>query len=185
MKGLKTFYLILGGIALISIFIFFGRSGKKEEVNVQSSAPLAQTQTPQTNSAVLSKRHPMNNTLFTDIKSDNGQIKIPLSDVDSGKAKFYTYAFQSKNIDFFVVKTSDGTYRAAADACQVCYGQRKGYFQEGNVIVCRNCGNRFPIDRIALEKSGCNPAPISAKVKKDGSFLVLNTSDVEAVSSYF
>lgn len=36
------------------------------------------------------------------------------------------------------------TIRTAFNTCQVCYSSGRGYYvQEGNVLVCQNCGNRF------------------------------------------
>ena len=46
----------------------------------------------------------------------SSQIAIPLSEVGIGQAKFYEYKTSSqKKVRFFVIKSSDGVYRAAAD----------------------------------------------------------------------
>ena len=66
---------------------------------------------------------------------------------------------------YFVLKSSDGTVRAAFDACDVCYAQKKGYQQEGDEMVCGNCGQRFPSAQINEVEGGCNPSPIERTVK--------------------
>ncbi|MEM3554980.1 MAG: Fe-S-containing protein, partial [Candidatus Micrarchaeaceae archaeon] len=60
---------------------------------------------------------------------------------------------------------------AAFNACDVCYPARKGYHQEGDVMVCNNCGRRFPTNQINIVRGGCNPAPLERAV--DGDTLVI------------
>jgi hypothetical protein len=63
-------------------------------------------------------------------------ILIPISDVNNGKAKFFDYTASNKtSVRFFVIKSSDGVYRAALDACDVCYAAKKGYYQDGPPVV--------------------------------------------------
>ena len=72
-----------------------------------------------------------------------GEIRIPLSEL-SGTAKFYDYVLaDNKKMRFFALKSSDGVYRAALDACDTCYHAKKGYHQEGDDMVCNNCGLHF------------------------------------------
>jgi len=37
--------------------------------------------------------------------------------------------------------------------------------QEGDVLVCQNCGNRFSMDQVEIVKGGCNPVPITDENK--------------------
>lgn len=119
---------------------------------------------------------------FTVVKAEAGMVKIPVAEVNDGKAHFYTYN-GSKTINFFVLKSSDGIIRAAFDACDVCYREKKGYHQEGDVMVCNNCGQRFPSVKVNEIKGGCNPAPLERNMQ--GDFLVLNTADIEPGAFYF
>jgi uncharacterized membrane protein len=50
-------------------------------------------------------------------------------------------------------------------------------------MVCNNCGQRFPSERINVEKGGCNPAPLDRTV--DGSDLVIKINDIEGGKKYF
>lgn len=117
---------------------------------------------------------------------ENEEIQLNAPEFDDNKARFYNTEMPGgKIIHFFVVKDRKGVYRAAADACQVCYGERKGFRQEGDEIVCNNCGNRYPIEKIATEKGGCNPGPINPNLEvKDGK-LIIKQSEIEKVSDLF
>jgi len=113
-------------------------------------------------------------------------VEIPVTVFESQKARFYNVVLASgKTVYFFVVRDKDGKYRAAANACQVCFQQKKGFRQEGNEMVCNNCGNRYPMEKIATEKGGCNPAPISPNLElKDGKIIV-KQSELEGVAGLF
>jgi uncharacterized membrane protein len=120
---------------------------------------------------------------FQMVKAEKGIVRIPISKVNDGKAHFFTYKDEEKNINFFVLKSSDGVIRAAFDACDICYKERKGYRQEGDYMVCNNCGQKFPSTRINDVKGGCNPAPLNREVR--GEYLILKVSDIQKGKSYF
>lgn len=113
-----------------------------------------------------------------------GDIRIPVSDIESGKAKFFDFTTSDKKpIRFFAVKSSDGVYRAALDACDVCYQAKKGYKQEGDNMICQKCGLPFLTSRIGDVAGGCNPVGIPRKLEGDS--LVIKASDLEKLKSYF
>jgi len=112
-----------------------------------------------------------------------GDVKIALADVSDGKAHFYSYDAGGTQVKYFVLKSSDGKVRAAFDACDVCYAQKKGYHQEGDEMVCNNCGRRFPSTKINEVEGGCNPSPVDRTIK--GETLVLKTADLQAGVQYF
>jgi uncharacterized membrane protein len=116
--------------------------------------------------------------------SGPSMVKIPLADLESGKAKFFDYKIASnKNIRLFAMKSSDGVYRAALDACDVCYEAKKGYAQEGDDMVCRKCGQHFPSAKVNEVTGGCNPVGITRTVA-DG-HLVIAANDLETEKSFF
>ena len=79
----------------------------------------------------------------------------------SETAKFYPVEIDGTRLEVVAVKAPDGTIRTAFNTCQVCYASGRGYYkQEGDVLVCQNCGNRFSMDRVEVEAGGCNPWPI-------------------------
>jgi uncharacterized membrane protein len=116
--------------------------------------------------------------------SEDGLIRIPLSDVSDGSAHFFTYRSSAGNpVRFFVLRSSDGVIRAAFDTCDVCYPAKKGYRQEGDQMVCNNCGLKFPSTGINEVKGGCNPMPLNRV--DDGQDVVIEASEVEAGRMYF
>lgn len=117
------------------------------------------------------------------VKAEAGVVKIPVADVSDSNAHYFTYKGAKANINFFVLKSSDGVIRAAFDACDVCYREKKGYRQEGDYMVCNNCGQRFASVNINEIKGGCNPAPLERTVQ--GNNLILNASDIENGAWYF
>lgn len=118
---------------------------------------------------------------------ENGEVRISnISVFDDHQAKFYNVKMPNgKTIYFFVIKDRNGIYRAAANACQVCFKTYKGFRQEGDEIVCNNCGNRYPIEKIATEKGGCNPGPINPNLKVRNGQIIINQTDLEKVSDLF
>lgn len=95
----------------------------------------------------------------------DGDIVIPTSDITE-TATFFPAEINGTNLEVLAVKAPDGTIRTAFNTCQVCYSSGKGYYvQEGDVLVCQNCGNRFSMDQVEITKGGCNPVPITEEYK--------------------
>lgn len=107
--------------------------------------------------------------------SSSGDLKIPISEVTE-KAKFYPYTVDGTKMEVVALKASDGTIRTALNTCQVCNNSGRGYYkQEGDVLVCQNCGNRFQADQVELIKGGCNPVPIMKENKtEDGTNITIS-----------
>ncbi len=99
------------------------------------------------------------------VKAENGVVRLPVADVDDGKAHYFKLATAKGDISFFVVKSVDGVMRAAFDACDVCYREKKGYRQEGDFMVCNNCNMQFRTDLVNEVKGGCNPAPLARRIE--------------------
>src|SRR5262245_2919071 len=115
--------------------------------------------------------------------SDSRDIRIALSEL-SGTAKFFDYKLSdNKPIRFFVIKSSDGVYRAALDACDTCYHAKKGYHQEGDDMICNNCGLHFHSAKINEVHGGCNPIGLPRAI--EGDQLVVKASDLESRKAYF
>jgi uncharacterized membrane protein len=111
-------------------------------------------------------------------------IRISISDLSDGKAKFFDYkAANGTAIRYFVVKSSDGVYHAALDACDVCFHAKQGYHQEGADMVCNNCGKHFPVIQVNEVNGGCNPIGLTRAV--EGDHLIVKASELEQGSRYF
>ena len=112
------------------------------------------------------------------------EIRIPLSELQGGDAKFYEYTTKgNQTVRFFVVRSKDGNYHSAADACRVCYEGKQGYHQEGEDMVCNKCGQRFASKEINHERVGCNPMGFPNRI--EGNTLVVQTAQLEADAQYF
>lgn len=120
---------------------------------------------------------------YTVLKADNGEVRIALAEVSDGQAHYFTHSAGGTDVDFFVVKSVDGVMRSAFDACDVCYHEKKGYRQEGNFMVCNNCGMQFRTDLVNEVKGGCNPAPLDRRI--EGEQMVISTAAIAGGRRYF
>ncbi|MEW6665916.1 MAG: DUF2318 domain-containing protein [Thermodesulfobacteriota bacterium] len=101
-----------------------------------------------------------------------------------GKARYYQLkTSDGKAIKFFLLRSADGVIRAAFDACDVCWKAGLGYHQDGDYMVCRNCGQRFASVKVNEERGGCNPAPLKREI--EGDRVVIRIQDILEGKSYF
>ena len=111
-------------------------------------------------------------------------VSFPVQAFADGKAQYFQYPTGNGiTVRFFILKSSDGVIRAAYDACDVCWREGKGYQQDGDFMVCRNCGQRFASVKVNEIKGGCNPAPLNRTVVGDK--LVIKIADIVQGSHYF
>ena len=102
-------------------------------------------------------------TASTPLSSTSTAVTFPASLFEDGKARHFEHVDGKFTIRYFVLKSSDGVIRAAFDACDVCWPANKGYYQEGDYMVCRNCGRKFASVLVNEVKGGCNPAPLKER----------------------
>jgi len=90
-------------------------------------------------------------------------------------------------MEVLAVKASDGTIRTALNTCQVCFASGKGYYkQQGDELICQNCGNRFKIDQIEKIRGGCNPVPITKENKtEDEESIIISQAFMEEHKELF
>lgn len=117
------------------------------------------------------------------VSAVGGEVVLTLSEINDGKAHHFSYQHEGKEIKFFVVKSPNGEIHAAFDACDVCYPAKRGYSQDGDFMICNNCGMRFHSSRINHEQGGCNPAPLNHRVK--GNELVIKVADLLPGARFF
>jgi uncharacterized membrane protein len=110
-------------------------------------------------------------------------VMLPVSLFEDGRARHFEYVNGESKIRYFVIRSSDGVLRAAFDACDVCWPAGKGYFQDGDYMVCRNCGRRFASLLVNEVKGGCNPAPLNREVVADR--LHIRVQDILKGKMYF
>jgi uncharacterized membrane protein len=93
--------------------------------------------------------------------AENNRVTIPLSELTDSSLHFYTAEVNGTVIRFLVIHKTNGDYTATLDACQIC--GRSGYRQEGQNIICRNCGASIYVPSIG-DRGGCNPIPVKSSV---------------------
>lgn len=118
-------------------------------------------------------------------RGSRDSVTFPVERLRDGKARHYQYKTnEGITIKYFIIKSSDGVIRAAFDACDVCWPAGKGYYQEGDFMVCRNCGRRFASVLVNEVKGGCNPAPLPRDIV-DGKLVIKVKDIIEEGRKYF
>ena len=119
----------------------------------------------------------------TGVAASGDTVALSAADFEDGKAHYFEHRHGNLTIRYFVIKSADGVIRAAFDACDVCWPAGKGYAQDGEYVVCRNCGQRFHSTKVNEVKGGCNPAPLERRVE-NGKVLI-RVSDLNEGKAYF
>ncbi len=120
----------------------------------------------------------------TDTDADTDTVSVPKSDL-STTVTFYEYQGVAATIAYFAVLDGAGEPHVAFDACDSCYPAGKGYSQDGDLMVCNNCGNSYGIEDLgtANTSGGCWPGYLPF-TETDTDLLIL-VSDLESGSYYF
>lgn len=109
---------------------------------------------------------------------------IAVSKVSDGKAHFFKFEDGGKEITFFVAKATDGSFKAAFDACDSCYKSKKGYEQQGDKMNCKNCNQKFAIGRLGPNATGgCNPGYLP--LQQSGNSIAVKVADLKVGAHYF
>jgi len=172
----------VAGMLLITILTVL--SGCSSNTDTSSTAPPSSTLTDQTSEISqtdedIENKKPSLETLTDTEKITTSDLVIPIADITE-TAVFYPVVIEGVKLEVLAVKAPDGSIRTAFNTCQVCYDSGKGYYkQEGDVLVCQNCGNQFMMDKVEVQAGGCNPVPIFSdnktvddkNIKISGGFL--------------
>jgi len=118
------------------------------------------------------------------VKPVNGVVSIAVAKLSDGTAHYYRLEDGGKELKFFLVKGSDGAIHAAFDACDVCFREKKGYQQQGDQMLCKNCNQKFAINKIGVASGGgCNPSHLPARI--DGAYIRVSVADLKAGAHFF
>jgi uncharacterized membrane protein len=117
------------------------------------------------------------------LTSSTTAVEFPVVLFQDGKARHFEHVDGNFSIRYFILKSSDGVIRAAFDACDVCWPAGKGYYQEGDHMVCRNCGRKFASVLVNEVKGGCNPAPLN-RIMENGQ-VIIQIKDILEGKQYF
>ncbi len=131
----------------------------------------------------LTKKSPAAVAKAAGVAETADAVKIPLKGLDSGKALFLSMEADGRRLRYFALRSPDGRYRAAFDACDVCFRADLGYRQEGERMICNNCGMKFASDKIGDRKGGCNPHPLAHR--EEAGHMLIRKADIAAGKGYF
>lgn len=139
---MKKFLSIL---VILSIFILYG-CDKQEEVEKK-------------------------NNIIT-VNPVDGKLVLDTTNITSD-ITFVNYDSNGVIIQFIVVRGTDGEVKIAFNTCQACNPSPRAYFvQEGEYLKCENCASLFHIDKIGVEKDGCNPIVVEEKEVSENKIII-------------
>jgi uncharacterized membrane protein len=69
------------------------------------------------------------------------------------------------------------------DACRQCFAFHRGYRIARGELICRVCGNHYPIDRMTEGKASC--VPVSLQHEDDSGIVHIKTADLKAGRALF
>jgi uncharacterized membrane protein len=94
----------------------------------------------------------------------DGVVTVSLSSLKPGTAHLFCYNDAGKRLRFILARGNDGKVHATFDACRQCYMFHRGYRIEHGEVVCRVCGNRYPVGHMTMGKESCVPVRLSSHV---------------------
>ena len=90
--------------------------------------------------------------------AQGGVVRIPTAAVSDGNMHFFRVDDGGTSLRFLVIHKPDGSWGTALDACMICGWA--GYKQDGQNVVCRNCGSAIYVPTIG-QAGGCNPVGVA------------------------
>jgi uncharacterized membrane protein len=98
--------------------------------------------------------------------------------LDKGTAKTFCYRDEAgKNLRFVLARGTDGKVRSVMDACSQCFTYHKGFTYSDGYLICRLCGNRYPVNHILTGKASCVPVAVPSN-EADGK-VTIQTADLK------
>jgi uncharacterized protein YbaR (Trm112 family) len=111
-------------------------------------------------------------------------LTVSMARLESGEARLFCYRDRSgERLRFLLARGNDGKVRAVFDACRQCYKFHQGYDVAHGMLICRLCGNRYPIDHMMKGEASC--VPVSLPHHEDASHVHVKVSDLKLGASLF
>src|SRR5271168_5375997 len=116
--------------------------------------------------------------------SGSDDVAVNVSALRPGSARLFCYTDNAgERLRFVLARGNDGKVRSVFDACRQCFAFHRGYRLAGGDLICRVCGNRYPIDRMTEGKASCVPASLSHE--DDSGIVHIKTADLKAGGAFF
>jgi high-affinity iron transporter len=110
----------------------------------------------------------------------NNVVQVPVDQLKDHKLHHYQVEAGGKEVRFIAIIDSSDTVRVGLDACQICGDQ--GYYQQGQNVICRNCGSAIYIPTIG-SAGGCNPIHIDYLVQNN--IMIISRAALADAARYF
>jgi high-affinity iron transporter len=88
------------------------------------------------------------------LRINKGVVRVPVSELKGHKLHHYEVLAGGAEVRFIAIIDASDIVRVGLDACEICGTQ--GYYQQGENVVCRNCGSAIYVPTIGMA-GGCNP----------------------------
>ncbi|MGD0512147.1 MAG: Fe-S-containing protein [Terriglobales bacterium] len=116
----------------------------------------------------------------TEVTFVNGQVSIPLTQVQDGDLHRYSAQENGTAVRFWLYQKPDGKIATVLDACEICGAV--GFYKGPNGVVCKNCAAPINPQSVGMP-GGCNPVPLNAQVTADA--IIIREADIAAKSRMF
>jgi uncharacterized membrane protein len=111
-------------------------------------------------------------------------LTVSMARIESGDARLFCYRDHGgERLRFLLARGNDGKVRAVFDACRQCYKFHQGYDVAHGMLICRLCGNRYPIDHMMKGEASC--VPVSLPHHEDASGVQVKVSDLKSGAALF
>lgn len=97
-------------------------------------------------------------------------IVINIKDLKPEIPLFFTYRFQGKTINYFVLNIQ-GKVSSFLDACASCYSYKRGYRCDDGTIECRHCDMKFSVYKLEKGLGSCFPIKIEGRLE-NGKYVI-------------
>jgi uncharacterized membrane protein len=112
------------------------------------------------------------------------EVAVNVSAMRPGSARHFCYTDSAgEELRFVLARGDDGKVRSVFDACRQCFAFHRGYRIAGGELICRVCGNHYPIDRMTEGKASCVPAGLPHE--EDGGIVHIKTADLKTGHALF
>jgi uncharacterized membrane protein len=116
--------------------------------------------------------------------SGSDDVAVNVSALRPGSARLFCYTDNAgERLRFVLARGNDGKVRSVFDACRQCFAFHRGYRIVGGDLICRVCGNHYPIDRMTEGRASCVPANLSHE--DDSGIVHIKTADLKAGGALF
>jgi high-affinity iron transporter len=116
----------------------------------------------------------------TEVTFVNGQVSIPLSEVQDGALHRFSAQESGTTVRFWLYQKPDGKIATVVDACEICGAV--GFYKGPKGVVCKNCAAPINPQSVGMP-GGCNPVPLKAQTTSDA--IIIQEADIAAKSRMF